>query len=372
MSRRVFLHIGLPKTGTSYLQTIVWSHRRQLREAGLLVPGRERRDHLWASMVVREDPKVARRGPKAPESWQVIRDEVARWDGDALVSHEFFAAAGPDQARRMIEALAPAEVHLVLTAREPLGLFTSSWQESLKNRGTTRIEDYGRHESPDPGAIWNWRTLDIGLVLGRWAEHVPAERVHILTPPGRDEPRDALWQRFATLLGVDPALAGDADPFPNTSMGVVEAETLRRINEHLDGFGSAFDRGVWIRSFLADERLVPRAGDRFWPGEDQQEDCRRRGREAVDLIRSRGFEVIGDLEALLVPEELAGRRHPSSVTDAEVAEVAVALSAQLLGDLKERLGTPGGAPTTPATRGADPRASLLDRVRRRIRRTLTR
>ncbi|MDN5895335.1 MAG: hypothetical protein L0H93_15090 [Nocardioides sp.] len=343
MSRRVFLHIGLPKTGTTYLQTIVWSHRPELERAGLLVPGRERRDHLWASMVIRDDPKVARRDPRAPGSWQVILDQTARWDADALISHEFFAAASSEQAERMIESLAPAEVHVVLTAREPLGLFTSSWQESLKNKGTKRLENYGREESADPQAIWNWRTLDIGLVLERWAPHVPAERVHIITMPERDAPKDALWRRFAKLLGVDPAIADGAEPFPNASMGVVEAEALRRINERLQGFQSAFDRGVWIRSFLADDRLVPRGGDRFWPGDEQVADARRRGRAAVHLIHDRGFDVIGDLDGLLVPHDLPERRHPSSVTDAEVAEVTVALSAQLLGDLKERLGTPGGS-----------------------------
>src|SRR3954451_11254548 len=150
MARRVFLHIGLPKTGTSYLQTILWSHRAELRAAGLLVPGRERRDHLWASLVVRDDPRVERRNARAPSSWAVLLEETAAWDRDVVVSHEFFCAASPEQARRAVEALAPAEVHLVLTAREPLGLFTSSWQESLKNKGTTRIEDYGRTESDDP------------------------------------------------------------------------------------------------------------------------------------------------------------------------------------------------------------------------------
>ena len=58
MARRVFVHIGLPKTATSYLQTILWTSRDRLRADGLLLPGTERRDHLWASRVIREgDPE---------------------------------------------------------------------------------------------------------------------------------------------------------------------------------------------------------------------------------------------------------------------------------------------------------------------------
>ena len=334
MADRVFLHIGLPKTGTSYLQTILWSHRPQLREAGLLVPGRERRDHLWASLVVREDPSVHRRGPRAPGSWEALRSEVAAWAGDAVVSHEFFCSATAEQAAGTVAALAPAQVHVVVTARDPLSLFTSSWQESLKNKATTPLDQYGRTVSDDPRVVWDWRALDLGLVLERWGGTVPPEQVHLVTPPPGEAPRTELWTRFCSVLGIDPEVADPSAGFGNTSLGVVEAELLRRVNARLVGFDRALDRGVWIRSFLADERLVPRGGDRFWPDAEQQEDCRSRARSAVALVRNRGFDVVGDLESLLVPEQLPQRRHPSSVTDAEVAEVAVDLVAQLLGDVK--------------------------------------
>ena len=177
----------------------------------------------------------------------------------------------------MIDDLAPAEVHLVATAREPLGLFTASWQESLKNRHTVPLPDYARTVSKSPNAIWNWRTLDLRLVLDAGPRDLPPERVHVL-PLRRGGPREAIWHAFAGLVGVDPTAYDLEQSFPNESMGVVEAETLRRVNEHLGSFERAFDRGVYIRTFLADERLVPRGGDRYWPEPDQVEECRRRGR----------------------------------------------------------------------------------------------
>ena len=262
MARRVFLHLGLPKTGTSYLQTILWAHREELADAGLLVPGRERRDHLWASLVVRDDPRVGapqREGARSPG--RCCSAETRAWDGDVLISHEFFCAASAEQAARVLEDLAPAEVHLVLTAREPLGLFTSSWQESLKNKGTVPLEDYGRGESdgparglglarpgPRPGArpLGHRHCRRSGCTSSRVP---PAGRVHRTSSGGRS----------ARCSASSPASVGEAGRFPNASMGVVEAETLRRLNGRLSGFDAAFDRGVWIRTFLADERLVPRA-----------------------------------------------------------------------------------------------------------------
>jgi hypothetical protein len=333
MVARAFVHIGLPKTGTSYLQTILWASRDQLRRDGVVLPGEERRDHLWASRVVREDPKVPGLSQRKRTAWDRIVAELAASDGTGLISHEFFSSASEEQARRMVERLAPAEVHVVVTARNALDLFTASWQESLKNKGTTPMADYSRRVSKRPTEIWNWRALDLRLVLERWAPAVPAERVHVL-PVDTRAPRDALWRTFCDVVGL-PADHYDTDlSFPNVSMGVAEAETLRRVNQHLVGFGRSFDRGVWIRTFLADERLVPRRGEPYWPLADQVEDCRDRARQAADLVVRRGFDLRGDASLLLVPDTLPERRTPDTVTDAEVAEVAVDLVATLLGDVR--------------------------------------
>lgn len=333
MVERVFVHIGLPKTATSYLQTIIWSNRDQLRERGVVVPGTERRDHLWASRTVREDPSQERAPEQHRTAWRRLRDELAASSGTGLVSHEFFAAASAAQAARMVRELPADDVHVVVTAREPLGLFTASWQESLKNGATTPMPDYARRESRKSTAIWNWRTLDLRLVLERWSEAVPPERIHVLVLDP-DAPRDDVWHRFAGIVGFPSQGIDLSGSFPNTSMGVAEAETLRRVNGSLRGFNRAFDKGVYIRTFLADERLVPRGGDRFWPEPDQIEECRRRGRATVEHLRSAPYDVVGSLEHLEVPAELEQRRRTSSVTEEEVAAVAVDLVATMLGDVR--------------------------------------
>jgi hypothetical protein len=335
MSARVYLHIGLPKTATTYLQTIMWGNREALEAQGVRLPGEGRYEHLWATRVIREDPAFEKFSEHRLAVWDRLREDVAEWPETSLISHEFFAAASAAQARRMVDDLAPAEVHLVVTAREPLGLFTASWQESIKNRDTRPMADYSRVEASDSGGVWNWRTLDIRRVLERWSPAFPPERVHVLPLPGAGAPKRLIWDRFATLMGIDPDSVDLTQSFPNASMGVAEAETLRRINEHLGDFSSAIDRGTYIRSFLADERLVPRKGDPFWPAAERIEECRARGRDAVDYIGAQGFDVVGELESLLVPEELPERRTPDTVSDSEVAQVAVELVARMLHDVRD-------------------------------------
>ena len=204
-----------------------------------------------------------------------------------------------------------------------------------KSGGVPRVTVLRVVEVDDSGGVWNWRTLDIRRVLERWSPAVVPEHVHVLPLPGPGAPRRAIWDRFAGLVGVDPDSVDLGQSFPNASMGVAEAETLRRINVHLDDFNSAIDRGSYIRTFLADERLVPREGEPFWPAPDRVEEARVRGREAVAYIEEQKFDVIGELSSLLVPDELPERRTPDSVTDAEVAEVAVELVARMLHDVRD-------------------------------------
>jgi hypothetical protein len=185
-------------------------------------------------------------------------------------------------------------------------------------------------------SVWNWRTLDLRLVLERWGPTVPAQRVHVLPLPPPGSPRTLLWQRFAGLVGLDPDSFDLSATFPNESMGVAEAETLRRINDHLkdEDFERPFDRGVYIRTVLADERLATREGEKYWPTDDILAECRRRAGDAVAHVEAAGYDVIGDLGDLLVPETLEPRRAVDSVTEAEVAEVATAVAGRMLHDVR--------------------------------------
>jgi len=334
MARTVFFHVGLPKTGTTYLQTLLWNNRAELCRQGVLFPGGSRREHLLASGVVRDDPRLDRRGPEAAGSWRRLLEEVHAWPGTAVVSHEFFAAASAEQAARAIEDLQAAEVHVVVTARDTLSLVTARWQEFVKNGSTAHIDDYPGAREPAHLDDWGWPTLDLADVLARWGASVPRERVHVLTMPRPDEPRDALWLRFAELVGFDPARCDTGSSMRNESLGVVEVELLRRVNARLVGFTSAPDRGNWIRGYLAQGKLVPRGGERFWPSDARVAELTARGNRIVEAVQAAGYDVIGDLDDLRPPAEVAPRRHPDGVTDAELLDAATGLVADLMTDVR--------------------------------------
>ena len=334
MARRVFFHVGLPKTGTTYLQTIMWDNRDELRRQGVLLPGFGSRQHLWASGVVREDPRLDRRGPDAEHAWAELTRQVNEWPDTAVISHEFFAGASEQQAARAMADLAGAEVHVVLTARDMLSLVTARWQEMVKNGSTVAIDDYPADDSTSPHDEWGWASMDTGEVLRRWGATLPPQRVHVLTLPKPGAPKETLWLRFAALVGIDPAAVDVSGSQQNESLGVVEVELLRRVNADLTGFGSAFDRGVWIRGYLAQGKLVPRKGEKFWPSPARVEALRARGERAVERIAAAGYDVIGDVEDLRTPAALPERRHPSSVSEAEMLAAATSTIAEMMTDVR--------------------------------------
>ena len=190
MTRRVYLHVGLPKSGTTYLQTILRANRAPLAEHGYAVAGKAHVDLVHAGMVVREDPRLERLPERAGRAWQRLLDEIEAWSGDAaIVSYELFAGATAEQAARAVADLAAYEVHVVITARDLGRALPSAWQERLKFALTTPLEEWQPPPETDERSEWGWRTLDPAGVaerLGRvGSRRARAPRDHAARRPAR-------------------------------------------------------------------------------------------------------------------------------------------------------------------------------------------
>src|SRR5689334_958549 len=116
---QVFLHVGSPKTGTTFLQDVLWTQRRTAREQGLLLPGRRFHDHFLATLDVRGLADQPGYPAEAKGTWARLVEQSLAWDGTVLISHELFAGATAEQASAAVASLSPrADVHVVVTARD--------------------------------------------------------------------------------------------------------------------------------------------------------------------------------------------------------------------------------------------------------------
>lgn len=357
---RVFLHVGSPKTGTTFLQDVLWSQRGTAREQGLLLPGERFHDHFLATLDVRglaDDPAQPER---ARGIWDVLVAESLAWDGTVLVSHELFAGATAEQARQAVASLAEgAEVHVVVTARDHVRQIAAEWQEHVKHRSATTYGDFVRDVRADRARTsWFWQVQDYAGVLERWGTDLPPERLHVVTvPPSGTDPM-TLWDRFARLLGVDPAAFDTELERSNTSLGAEQAELLRRVNLELgDRLPLPGPYPLVVKNVLAHRVLEGRAGTRLTLSAEDQQFAADEARAIADRLTAMGVDVVGDLAELVpaVPSVASTGDDPYAMpADAALLAESVAAIADLLVVLNERRAAVAHADDLTATAQAKP------------------
>ena len=374
MTERAYLHVGAPKSGTTFLQRILDENRAVLAEAGMLVVGERHLDRVHAGMAVREDPRLDKLPAEAAGAWSRLASDIREWPGpNAVLSYELLAGASAEQVAAALELLGGVEVHVVITTRDLARAVPSAWQERLKFALTTPLESWvPRPESDGPRAEWGWRTMDPAGVAARWGVGLPPERVHVVTAP-RTGRGPELWHRFAEVLGIAGVPVDLPDTGANESLGVVAAELLRRVNERVPAdLASSREQARWLRDVLAHRVLVPLDDEPMGMTDEQYAEALSRSDEAIARIREAGYHVTGDLEDIRATRREA--RTPGQVSDAELLEVSVEALVRLLMLLRERAANaerraaaaPPPRPGLRATARRLVKAAAVDRVARQL------
>lgn len=352
MTERVYLHVGTPKSGTTYLQRVLDHNREALAAAGVLVVGEQHVDRVHAALAVREDPRVRTLSPRQARSWERLVAQIRAWQGPAAVlSYELFSAATREQAERALADLAGLDVHVVITARDFGKMVPSAWQERLKFGLTTPLPEWRpAREKAGPRREWGWRTMDPASVAERWGATVPPDHVHVVTVPRTRRDPDELWHRFAAACDLT-ATTNDLDlgvGLVNESLGVTSAELLRRVNERIGPpIEGSREQAKWLRDTLAHQVLAPLDSEPIRITDRQLKDAERQAGASVERVGAAGYDVRGDLGDL-EPSEGTGRS-PEDVTDSELLDVALDTIARLLLLVRER--SQGAAPAAPGAEG---------------------
>jgi len=333
---RVYLHIGEPKTGTTFVQQAIWANRTRLAAQGVVLPGYSHRDHSRASRDLREAPRSAG-DPAAPWSgeWGVLTGQALRARGAAVISDEVLAACNPPQADRGIRSLLAAEAHVVLTVRDIASLLPAEWQETVKCRSTVPWEEWldgviGAASAADRRRrSWFWAVHDTLAILEMWSQHIPPDHVHVITVPPHGPP-EALWARFASVLGIDSAGINVPPTRVNCSLGLVEAEFLRRMNEALaagmpEWFYTRNIKRILAHNVLGARPLQPRlalpSAQQAWANEQSE--------ILVAALRDAKYHIVGDLRDLLPPPPTGPYVPPARLPADQLLDAAVRAAAGL-------------------------------------------
>jgi len=370
--RRLYVHIGMQKTGTSYLQGAMLRNRAVLADQGLDLVPPTKRETFELMLLVRDRYKPALDPASVPESLEKFSAALRRAPGPrALISQESLAAAGPHQIRRLLDACGDREVHVIVTVRDLARQLPSSWQQLIKSGGTAtyrRFVRQARAREQEGSDQRPWTNLNVLAVLARWSEAVGPERIHVVTVPPAGSPPTALLERYCSVVGVDPNRMVPEETRGNISLGRVQAELLRRVNSELPAemrprqvYGAVGKRFFAAQVLAAQEPSTIRVPAEFRAWCDEVAD------RQIKTIDSAGYVVTGQLEDLRCPDA-AFSEGADPATNREVASAAVAALARVLTLRGQAVRRRAGGAGTPGGLGAGGRRSLRARAGRLLRR----
>ena len=328
--RRVFLHIGPPKTGTTYVQSVLFSNQEKLREAGVLLPGDVGSKHFAAAGDLIGRRRTHRRNAGA---WDRLAAEVRAWPGTSVVSCEWLAFCDAEQVARALSSFGDAEMHVVISLRDLGRIVPAVWQEQVKNGKTFSLPEFlellAHPNGVDDYGTRFWQTHDTRLLLERWAGDLPDNRVHLVTLPRSGADPDELWRRFSSLFLSDTQTFDTSGARANPGLAMAQVEVLRRVNDQLGGRMRKGAHAALVKNLLTSEFTKRGGGGKLRLPPSRLNPLVAKAEEIRSALAGSGYQVLGDLDDLKV-DATTGGDVPERAEDAEVAAAAVKSITSLL------------------------------------------
>lgn len=339
MAERVVLHVGTMKSGTSYLQALLFAEKPRLAEAGVLVPGK-----AWTDQARAVRQALAPKSDAPRDRWRELVDEVRSATGPVVISMEYLGPAHPDTIAAIVDQLGAGVVQVVITARDLNRTLVSMWQETIQNGRTWSWAEYladaeakrpdggpGAADRRTPGGTF-WRQQDLVRMVSDWAAVVGVENLTLVTLPQPGAPSSTLAGRFADASGLD--LDPDREVSrANESLGLASLLVLRRVNELLDERGMVFPTGSGLRKkILAKTVLAARRDTEPALGLVTPPWVHAQTERTVAALRESGVRLAGhwtDLEPVDVPGIDPEQVPPAVVHEAALEGLAGLIAEQV-------------------------------------------
>ena len=350
--RRLYLHVGLQKTGTSYLQAALLEQPRQPGGAGPR-PGpadqaRVLRADGGGARPLRRSAATRPRTAPSIDRFTAQLDAAPRARARSSARSRWRRPARPGRAaaRRLRRPGGARGRHRPDLARAAAVLLAGGAQGRRHGAPSGLPAAAAATARPAAEAHTPWMHLDPPAVLARWARPCPADRIHVVTVPPSGQPdRRCCWSGSPGVLDVDPGAAragGRPEQLePRAGAGGGAAPGERRAPRggapalRLQRRGEAVLQRPGARARRSRRILVP-AAFRPWCEEvaERQAAALEQGR-----LRRRGHARGPALRGPVV------RRERHRATEREVAAASVAALAAMLADAGQR--PPSGGTARP-------------------------
>jgi len=297
MARRLFMHVGTPKSGTTYLQDTLWSHKSDLASDGVLVPLKGPLWHWAAAMEMGEH--LHDLGTRTGALQRLI-SAINKWEGDVIVSSEFFLNATRVKVSEFFSQLDCDEIHVIITARKLLLQVPSAWQQGVKNGNPVSYEEFLASAMEDREKKSFWRSHNTERIARRWSPNLPPRNVHIVVAPSSGAAPDELWRRFCSVVGIDSQKFPGLSVSRNPTLGVASTELIRKIllkSAMTSDTNSQLRRDGVVRN-LAMGSLVKFTDEPIGCPIDFQPWFVEQSQSITAAIEKNGYHIVGDLSEM--------------------------------------------------------------------------
>lgn len=354
--KRLVIHVGFHKSGTTALQESLFVQRQDLLKEGVSFPNFGQKAHhrlAWA-LTGKAWGWKKRGGVATPlnvwsKATKRIKSSGAR---TVFLSSEFFSELTTEKIQKVKNDLKSRDVEVLFTIRPLAKLLGSSYQQYLKYGTKADYETWLHSVLDEPGVSkinpTFWLRHMHGDVITKWADVFGADKVSVIIV---DESRPTfLFHSVNQLLGLD-GLLKPQQTGKNRSLSVEELSLLLEINKLYPVDREWNEYLIFIRNGLVreitDNLPVKAVQVRMPTPQWAVSKANSLATDSKEKILNLGVKVYGDIQSLDSTVIPTGTQTYSQTIDIEtVARVLLTYNRSLirrfparwiLADLKRRI-----------------------------------
>ena len=325
MTKKLFVHAGFPKTGTTSLQASLASARESLQAQGILYPesrGSAQHSAAWA-LTQKTFGWEGRGGYRTPEQdWLDLVSTVKSSNDTVLISSEFFSHTNQEQVAKFKADMNVADTTIIFTMRSLAKILPSRYQQSLKKGNTWSydewLSDILQRDNPNPTSL---KFGNYSNIISRWANVFGAANIVVVVVD--ENSPNLIFDAFHEILGLMPkTLVKVEDKALNRSLTTEETVLLASLNHAFKGQGNWKEYVRFVRNQIVKAwsgRPASKEHSRIHTPEWAVDKAVELAHKNIEHIQSLGIKVHGDLNLLASRNVLIGDMSASTVIPATLA-----------------------------------------------------
>ena len=306
--KRLIIHPGFHKSGTTALQESFALNRPLLRENGIFYPPIGSKAHHRVAWALTQRPWGWNRrgGERTPEKyWDRMASRInGAKEETVILSSEFFSEIDGERIRKIRSEIKGRDIQILFTLRPLAKLLPSSYQQYLKYGITIEYEDwlYAILDKPGESKVSPtfWKRHSHGKVVARWVDIFGKSNVTLLIV--NEAQPTFLFDEINKFLNLPTGSLNAAPSGSNRSLTMEEISLLLELNrqfpkERVWDEYEVFVRAGYIRH-LTDH--VPPAADkaRLLTPQWAVDKANELGKVIQKELLGTGVKIIGDVDSL--------------------------------------------------------------------------